>query len=72
MDFGYSRKGFTASASLSIFTFPFVVVVVAAVGSVAVPAAVEPRFSLVFSSFFSPFYVFFFTSCLGTLVTAMF
>lgn len=55
MDFGYSRKGFTASASLSIFTFPFVVVVVAAVGSVAVPAAVEPRFSLVFSSFFSPF-----------------
>lgn len=54
MDFGYSRNGFTASASLSIFTFPFVVVV-AAVGSVAVPAAVEPRFSLVFSSFFSPF-----------------
>lgn len=54
MDFGYSRgRDSLLRFPWPIFTFPFVVVVVSV--AVAVPAAVEPRFSLVFSSFFSPF-----------------
>lgn len=54
MDFGYSRgRDSLLRFPWPIFTFPFAVVVVSV--SVAVPAAVEPRFSLVFSSFFSPF-----------------
>lgn len=51
MDFGYSRgRDSLLRFPWPISTFPFDVVV-----SVAVSAAVGPRFSLVFSSFFSSF-----------------